>query len=44
VSRHIGLYDGLGFIDGTEISVVWMVNGRTGELLQMDRFDEIGAS
>jgi len=39
--RHMHWYDGLAFIEGTDAMVVWMVDGRTGEVLQMEPCDEL---
>ena len=40
IERYLGLYMGIGFIVGTEITVIWMVDGRRGTLLQLERSDE----
>ena len=41
VSRHLGCYDGFGFIDGTEVTVFWMGDGRSRALVCMNRSDEL---
>jgi hypothetical protein len=31
----------MNFIERTEITALWMVDGRSGELLQLERSDEL---
>jgi hypothetical protein len=41
IDRVTSCYLGIGFIEGTEIAVIWLVDGRSGEVLQLQRSDEM---